>query len=550
MKHTFLFLLLFFVCDTLRAQDSPSTLLYLGEQAVSVGQFDYLYGKNHRDSADQYSRESLEAYLPLFINFKRKVLEAKALGLDKDPLFQQEFDSYRRQLARPYLTDQGSVQALVEEAKKRRQTEVRASHLLIRLAPEADTAAAYRQLLALRQRVLNGENFEQLARQYSEDPSAKVNAGDLGYFTALQMVYPFENAAYKLEIDEVSEPVRTSFGYHLVRVTDKRPARGTVQVAHIMIGFRQNIEDEQEENVQKTIEELYRQLVADTSRWNALCQQFSVDANTRQSGGVLPPFSVGQMPPSFSEAAFALQAPGQLSEPVRTQAGWHILKLIEKKPLPPFEEVEQEFMQRIRQDARAEARRMQFVERMKQAHGYRESPEGSAWVLTAFDARLLGGTWTFTPDAQWKKTLFSVGGNDVTAEDFLKFAEIQQQARPGNAHEEYARSLLNLFTERKILEAEETVLPEKYPEYAYLLQEYYEGMLFFEVMQQKVWQPANDDTAGLSAFFAQHRDRYQWKQRVRAARVCPRTHSPPPSTRAYLPFLPKLWRNLGTSAPC
>jgi len=238
MNKFFYFLLIFGMTISIgsQAQDSP-TIMTIDGQPISKKEFENIYKKNNRDSV--VTTAALDEYLELFINFKLKVREAEKLKLDTASQFTTELAGYRKQLSRPYLVDNVKKEELLHEAYERMKTEVEASHILITVdedASPADTLAAYKKIQSLRSEGMKSDaDFGKLARNSSEDPSAKSNDGYLGFFTALQMVYPFENAAFNTPPGDVSGIVRTRFGYHILKVHSKRPARGEIQVAHIMV---------------------------------------------------------------------------------------------------------------------------------------------------------------------------------------------------------------------------------------------------------------------------------------------------------------------------
>ncbi len=515
-KKNFLFVLTTLIPFVVLAQGNPNDiLLNIGERKITVEEFDYLYNKNHRDSANIYSKKSLEAYLPLFINFKLKVVEAEAQKLGDSEAFKNEFESYRRQLAKPYLTDRNSTSDLVAEAYERMQEEVRASHILVLVKPDEDTTEAYKKITEIREKAVAGADFGKLAQEHSEDPSAKTNQGDLGYFSALQMVYNFENAAYSIPVGGISQPVKTQFGYHLLNVVGKRPNQGSVKVAHIMVKVPDGSAENDSATAANKILEISTQLKGDPTRWNQLCKQFSDDTNTKALNGELPWFSTGQMPFEFAEAAFALQQPEDISKPIKTAFGWHIIKLLEKKPLAPLAEIEDNLKQRINQDARSQIRYTSFIDRLKKENNYSENSEQLKAILNEFDSSLVQGQWAYDTSKDWSNELFSVEGNTYKAADFLDFAQKQQRANPTTAPSDYAKALLNLFIEKQVLAAEEKKLPSKYPEYANLVQEYNDGMLFFEVMQKEIWQVSAADSAGLAQYFENNKEQYTWGKRAK-----------------------------------
>ncbi|MGB5978514.1 MAG: peptidylprolyl isomerase, partial [Cyclobacteriaceae bacterium] len=288
MKYTVLFCL----CLTLlaagcatpdKSSSDNADLFTVGDKSVTSEEFIYVFNKNNFNNDSTITREEIDEYLELFVNFKLKVKEAETLGLQNEESFTRELETYRKQLAKPYLTETNVTNALIQEAYDRSKVEVNASHILITAGPDAspeDTLAAYNQITGLRERVMNGEDFNQVARENSQDPSAIQNGGNLGYFTSMQMVYPFEEAAYNTPVGDVSQPFRTRFGYHILKVQDKRDSRGKIKVGHIMIRASQGISPEDSVTAKNKADELYRQL-KDSADWFAVARQYSEDLNTK-----------------------------------------------------------------------------------------------------------------------------------------------------------------------------------------------------------------------------------------------------------------------------
>ena len=258
MKKTLLFFLFGLMTQLAFAQKEP-VVMTINDKPVTKSEFLQIYTKNNPNPS--FDKDSLDRYMELFQVFKLKVAEAEALGYDTLPRLQKELEGYKKQLALPYLIDSVQNQAMVQEAYNRTATEVRCSHILVKLDPNAspkDTLAAYNRLLGLKARIEKGEDFASVAKSKlgSEDPSVVNNGGDLGYFTAFQMVYPFEEKAYTTQVGAVSEPFRTRFGYHILKVTDKRAARGTIKVAHLMISTGREASAETRQNAEKKINEI------------------------------------------------------------------------------------------------------------------------------------------------------------------------------------------------------------------------------------------------------------------------------------------------------
>ena len=507
----------------------------LGSYPVSAREFAYVYKKNNGTAADYGTRASVTDYLTLYTNFRLKVLDAEKRGLDTTQAFRRELDGYRQQLALPYLTEKGVTDQLVREAYDRMGQEVNASHILIRVAPDAtpaDTLAAYQKVVALRQRVTGGEDFSLVARTTSEDPSAKENGGKLGYFTAMQMVYPFETAAYRTPVGQVSQPIRTRFGYHIIKVNDRRTAQGEIKVAHLMVRVTPQAPRTDSVAAHKKIDELYARLRKGES-WGKLVAQFSEDAGSAPNGGELPPFGTGRMIPSFEEVAFKLQKPGDISAPVQTPYGWHIIKLVEKQPLAPFAAMEPTLKSKVGKDSRSELNRAAFLKRIRQEDQFVEIPAAKALAFAQADTALVHGRYKFGGAATMRTTgtktggpktlktggdklpLFTISSKPYTVADFLTFAQQNQRPRPTAQPEFAMQQLYDQYVDQSLTEFEKASLPTKYEDYRMLVQEYRDGILLFQLMDEKVWSKAIEDTAGLRKFFLANQANYQFGQRVR-----------------------------------
>ena len=491
-------------------------------EVVPREEFLYVFEKNAINREESDLKAELDEYLELYINFKLKVMEAEKLGYPERQSFQQEFSQYRDQLAQSYLTDNEATDKLVKEAYQRLQQEVNASHILIQVgdkAPPADTLAAYQKIMDLRRRIVEeGESFGDVAAEASEDPSAERNQGDLGYFSALQMVYPFENAAYTTPVGDVSLPIRTRFGYHLVKVNDRRPSAGKIQVSHIMIRATEGQPESEMEAAKKKIDDIYRQL-EEGGNWFELCRQFSEDINTKSRGGILPWFGSGEMVLPFEEAAFALSEAGDVSQPVQTAYGWHIIRLEEKQGLQPFDQLQPELKKRITRDSRSEITQQAFIDRLMKDNQLEENPDVLAQVRLQADSTLMLGTWVAPDDASLlSQTLFSLGGGDAVFEvgDFFSYAVAKQGNSPYQDAGQYMQALYERYREDELLEYEKAHLADKYEDYRYLVKEYRDGILLFQLMDEKIWSQAVSDTAGLRQYFEAHRQDYRWNSRALA----------------------------------
>lgn len=496
-----------------------STLLTIGDEKISAEDFKYVYEKNNGKNPDAYSKASINEYLNLYTRFKLRVKEGESLGLDTTTEFKQELAGYQKQLAQPYLTEKEVTEMLVKQAYDRMKEEIRASHILIMCTPNADpkdTLIAYNKIVALRDRALKNEDFGTLAAQNSEDPSAKTNKGDLGYFTALSMVYEFEEAAYTTPVGSVSKPVRTKFGYHILKVVDRRPSQGQIHVAHIMARYSQGMSVEDSIKAKNEIDQIYVELQNGKS-WKTLCEEFSDDVNTKNKDGELQWFSTGKMIPSFENAAFTLKTPGEYTKPVQTPYGWHIIKLLERKPLGTYEELEPGIRAKVTKDSRSDLNKKMLITRLKRDDNFVENAKGVDYAVSKADSSLLIGNWTFLKNEKNKITVFTINKQKYTAEDFFAYVFENQRAMKGTSPEVYMKNILYPeFVNSSLIAYEEAHLSEKYVDYKMLLKEYHDGILLFQMMEDKVWNKASTDTAGLKKFYTENAGKYTWSDRAHA----------------------------------
>lgn len=492
----------------------PLTLFSVNMKTVDTDEFIYLYKKNHQHATEDFTKEKIEEYLTLYVNFKLKVEEARRRGMDTTKAFLQEFNQYKEELRKPYLPGNNLTDSLVKMTYDRMKEEVRASHLLISVKPDAspaDTLAAYNRIVDIGKRIAAGEEFGTLASTLSEDPSARINKGDLGYFTAMQMVYPFENAAFSTPVGQVSKPVRTRFGYHLLKVIDRRPARGEVEVSHIML---RTGEDKNNEQAKQTIFRVVEELQGGV-KWEDACRQYSEDPGTKETGGRLRPFAAGMMAnvPEFERVAFELEKPGDISDPFQTQYGWHIIRLERKIPLAPFSEVSSNLKNRINRDERAQVSRQALQTRLRKEMRYNEN-EGSLKKINALaDTTLQKGRWNpVLPNG--KETLFTLRDKPVSIEEFISFVKLKQTAS-SLAPQKYLEELYNNFVDESILLLMEKDIAAQHPDYRYLLNEYYEGILLFEIMEKEVWNKASEDSVGQHRYYTKNPAKYTSEERVK-----------------------------------
>ena len=419
MKKIALILSSLIVCSSIVAQ----TLLTINDKEITKQEFEYYYNKNSHIESDSLS---VEAYMDMFINFKLKVEEAYSLKYDTLSSFEEEFNSYRAPLANALLTDSAKIKKLEEEAYKNLLKDIEVSHILFRIDNPEDTIVAYEKALAAKKRAKKMD-FNKLAEEVSEDPSVVINKGKLGWVTGMTMVYPFEKAAFALKKGKISEPVRTMFGYHLIKVHNIRPTRGEIQVAHI---FKYKPQDADSTQIKEIREEMHRihKVIENGGEFEDLVKAHSEDQNTLK-GGVLPWIVTGKTNEIFEDAAFALTSPGEISPVVEAPYGFHIIQLKEKLNKPSYDKWIPQIQTRIRMDERSKIVRNSFIKKLRKEYN------------------------------------------------------------------------LDSLSDTELLEYENANLEKKYPEFGYLMQEYRDGILLFNISKDLVWDKATKDEDKLKEIY-------------------------------------------------
>ena len=516
MKKSLLLLVLATILASgLKGQGSP-VLMTIGDEQVSLEEFERIYQKNNNESS--LNRQDPEAYLELFINFKIKVKEAEALGMDTTAKFINELEGYRKQLAKPYLVDEQAKEAMMKEAYLWSKYDIRARHILIRL-PESptpeDTLAAYDKIMEIRARIKSGEAFDVVAKATSEDASVYQNGGDLNYFTVFSMVYPFEKMAYATPVGQLSMPFRTSYGYHILMVVDKRPARGSIKVAHIFVRTPSGTGEEEKKEAYEKVQMVYDSLQMGAD-FGPLAMRYSDDRASAQSGGEIPWFGTGRMIPEFENACFAIEKKGDYSKPFKSFYGWHIVKLIDKKGIGSYEEMKPELQQKIDRSDRNTARTDNFIAKLKSEYQFSENREALQPVYQAVDSTLRMGTWKAGELRDLNTQLLKIGEREVVSGEFAAYLEEEQYHGKARDPKVWVDQLYNSFSDEIVIDYEEARLPEKYPDFKYIYEEYHDGILLFDIMDQRVWSMAITDTSGLEAFHKEHRKDYMWEERTDA----------------------------------
>jgi len=526
MRKILFFATFIFFTLNVHAQKSlmKKELFSIAGQKVTAGEFLKVYNKDGTEGEDT---TSLKDYLKLYINFRLKVLEAKKLKMDTAASFKRELKRYRKQLARPYFVDERMTDSLVKEAYNRMKYDVRVSHILIRVSPDAapaDTLKAWNKINKIRSEIKSGLNFGVAAVKYSEDPSAREkkaipgkqrghrgNRGDLGYFTVFNMVYPFETVAYTTPVDSISKPVRTRYGYHLIKVTDRRPAMGVAKVEHIFVALKPGFTPADSVAKAKKIQNIYAKIKGGMS-FEEAAKNYSEDRGSANRGGKLPRFSSGRIVPQFVEQVDKLK-PGGISKPFQTIYGFHIIKLLSRKQPGSFDEEQSRLKEQVARSQRAEKSKDVVLARIKKDNDLRIYQDAKAAIIHAVDSSVLTGKFKVDSlQGKWNHALMEIGKTEpkvYTQKDFARYIEQHQHEKAYQNKTLMLNHLFKQFVNNNCLEYENAHLEDFYPDFKALMSEYHDGILLFNLMDKMVWTKAMNDTTGLKTFYKEHRPKYK-----------------------------------------
>lgn len=515
MKKLFLGVLISLNLIGYAQKANKEVLFTVDNNSYYTDEFARVYKKN-LDLVKDESQKDLNQYLELFVGYKLKVNKANKLGLQNGEAYKSELQTYRTQLSKNYLSDSKVTTALVEEGYNRSLKEVKASHILITVEENAaaeDTLKAYNTIKDVYERAIKGEDFANLATQFSQDPSAKENKGNLGYFSAFRMIYPFETAAFSTPVGKISKPVRTRFGYHIIKVEDVRDNRGEVTVAHIMI---MNPEKAEEAALAKTkIDDIYKKL-NQGEKFDDLAKQFSEDKSSSGKGGVLNRFGSGQLSSEeFENVAFGMKNKDEISEPFQSKYGWHIMKLIEKHSIKPLSEMKTELENKIGKDERSRKLTSSLNDKLRKKYTIKRDDKLYAKLATLVTDAVYETKWEMPTDTKaFEGKLFDVNNKLVSGTDFLNFVKAQQKsATKIKPVSKWVDNVYQKFIDEQLNTYYNANLEGEFPEFANVMEEYRDGLLLFDLMEKEIWEKSKTDSIGLKKFYDENKSNYNWKNR-------------------------------------
>lgn len=531
-------------------------VMEVGGQKIAKDEFmkDFMSSVGERLAAkpgvtEAEKRQALDEYVELYATFRAKLKDAYALGFDTMPNLIEELKTYRDELAAPYLIDSATLERILHEAYDRNHYSLRAAHILIMVSPDAtpeDTLKAYKRIMGLRDRIMGGEDFfavssEEVHRQQPEAPT-RPNEGDLGYFTAFDMVYPFENAAYALKVGEVSMPVRTRFGYHIIKLLDKVEMFGKCDLAHIWLMGQDSTMRKYE------INDCYNRLV-DGQDFAIVARQ-SDDRTTNGNGGLMPNATLNNIPPEYVDVAQHLKE-GEFSKPFFTQYGWHIVKMVRRDTLPPYESMVPYYKQKMTRDQRGEESRKAFTLSSMKRYGIQDltktpvpQPKGKkrkkkepvkmqASLQQLYDIVPVEATrnrWDYNDSMVTDiHPILTMPGKSYTTLDLARYISTHQRGERPLKSEYFVNMKYSDFIDSVVMVYVDSRLEKDNPELAAVVEEYRHGLMIFNYNNAMVWRKALHDTAGFADFYARESSTkrmdnpddsvYFWKTRARVVTV-------------------------------
>lgn len=494
------------------------------QYTISLSEFENKYLENDTELEDA-RRDPFDDHLTFlnrYIDFRLKVKDAIDRGYDKNPAIQAEIKQYREQLAAPYLLEKEIIDKNLRDIYQKRKEEISASHILTLVSPSAspaDTLRAYKKIMSALSLIQSGEPFDSVAVEYSEDPSVSRNKGLLGYFSGGMMVYQFENAAYATKTGQVTGPIRTRYGYHLVKVWARRPRTQDIRASHIMVSASPNAEPFDTLKAYQKAEEILKR-VKQGEDFAQLAKELSDDKASGVRGGDLGYFGLNRMVKPFEDAAFALKNTGDISPIVRSPFGYHIIRLTDRKAPASYEE-EKETLKRIlqRDTEKLTQEKDRLINRLKTTYKYQENPDALGLVKSKLDSTTTIATLEKLDKKILETFYFKFDKSEIYTIDsvakYLKRSVSKDEPLPPAMFETIAKE----YSEQKVLDHEINQLESRYEDFARLMKSYYDGALLFKASEELVWKNATISDSVAQAFYEQNKASYRFGERIQLSEI-------------------------------
>ena len=501
------------------AQTNDPVIMTINDKSFKKSEFEYFYNKYNNE--DVIDKRSLSDYIELFKSLKLKVAEAEAQGMDKTSTFLSEFSGYRSNEAKPYLENLEVNEEFVRKKYERMKELVEISHILI-VFPEiknnnykifpSDTIETFNKAEQIRNRLLKGENFEKLSKEFSDDnnSSPKERSGYLGWFAGLDLNPQFEDVVFNTSVGNIGQLMRSNVGYHIIKIHDRKINPGQINAAHILIPFQNETEAETTDDPEKIINGIYNQLMSGAD-FSELAREYSKDPGSASKGGELGWFGINVMVKEFQDAAFGLREIGDISKPFKSQFGYHIVKLLGKKNIDSYEEKRAEIETKLKNGGYSVTLYKSEYEKLSKEYGFQKDNAGYQMLFSKAKTVYPLDNDFYASFEKENHTLFTISNTKFSIGQFIDFLKNNNRSA-FTLSTELLEDRLEAFEYNSLMEIKDSSLENKYPDFRNLIQELRDGILMFEISNKEVFAKASEDTEGLAAYFDKNKQKYTWTE--------------------------------------
>jgi len=505
MKLIIIIINIFFFTHIFAQNTSNDVLFNINNESISKDKF-VMFLKKNGINIYNIDKTSLKAQLDNFISYKLKIKEAEKLGYNNTEQYKNKIKLYKEQLSKSYLSDKSTFNKLVNEAYNRLLVEIRVKHILVKLSPyssKKDSVIAYNKAIKIKKRIVNGENFNLVAHETSDDHTAAVNGGDLWYITAFNQAYDFENYVYKAKKNSFIGPVKTKLGYHLIKIENRRKKFGSYKVAHILLN---KIKNDTLKLVETKINSIYK-VIKLKNNFSELVAKYSQDKSTNLKGGILPWFSTNQMPHEFEETTYALLKNGDISKPIKTKNAWHIIKLIDRKEIPSLRKIKEQIEHKVEKSDRYYLCEKKILQKIRKENNIKEY-YSIYEIKSTIDSTIFEGKWKIPDSLAFNKILFSINNKKYIQSDFVKYLYENQKPIHGSSTDNYVDQKYQEYFNKTLIKLEEKKLEEKNQEFKNLVVEFSESILHREYVNNEILQKSKFDTKILKKYYSANKEKY------------------------------------------
>jgi peptidyl-prolyl cis-trans isomerase SurA len=526
---------------------NAQTLFTYGKKQVSKDEFIKAFNKNPGETSDR--KKALKEYLDLYINFKLKVHAAEDAKLQDDQNQQFELQNFKRQIAENIINEEANIESLMKEAFDRYEKDIHVAQIFIEVPAKGDTLEAHKKITAAYKALKDGKDFSQAAQEFSNDAYTIKTKGDLGFVTAFTLPYEFENVVYNLKAGNFSAPYKSKVGYHIFRNAGERHGLGTRKVAQILIAVPPGSDAEVRAKAAKTADSVYQLLITKSVAFETMVREVSNDMNSIASNGELPEFSIGQYDLVFEAAAFGLKQKGEISKPFESAYGYHIIKLLEARPVSG--DIKDAgttawLKEKIQRDSRLTIAKNALTNKHLNAAKYKPAQYNQKELWRFTDSAIAGRKADGITAISNQTALFSFAKQKVTVSDWVKYIKAMRSMPDEQSQKSY-QALLKDYVNLAGEEYYKNHLEDFSPSFKQQTQEFKEANMLFGIMDQKVWSKANVDTVGLLTHYQKNKLKYQWLPSADALIITAQSQQIVDDLQKKLKESPLKWRAIADS---